>query len=179
MELPAVWIPNRTSDLRARAKPWTGGDPCINKDCLTTGKETMAKKRDPRAAPPPTHLLEYDLSGGWTALAGRSAADNDTLSLKVAQSDDWWFHVRGMTGSHVILKGPPGEEPDRQTLKRAAAIAAYHSKARGGGVVPVSATRARYVTKPRGSKTGTVEIRKEVVFKVRPEAGELVEHDEA
>jgi len=135
----------------------------------------MTRKKSPRKAPAPPQLLEYDLSGGWTALAGRTAADNDTLSLKVARPDDWWFHVRGMPGSHVILKGPPGEEPDRQTLKRAAAIAAYHSKAKDGGVVPVSATRARYVTKPRGAKSGTVEIRKEVVFKVRPEAGELVQ----
>ena len=62
--------------------------------------------------------------------------------------------------------------------ERAAAIAASHSKARDGGVVPVSATRARYVTKPRGARPGTVEIRKEVVFKVRPAAADLVERPE-
>ena len=84
-----------------------------------------------------------------------------------------WFHVRGMPGSHVILQGAPGEEPDRQTVKQAAAIAAYHSKAREAGVVPVSCTSAWYVTKPRGAKTGTVQIRKEVVLKVRPGIGEL------
>jgi predicted ribosome quality control (RQC) complex YloA/Tae2 family protein len=82
-----------------------------------------------------------------------------------------------MPGSHVVLQVPPGAEPDRQTLKRAAAIAAYHSKAREAGVVAVSCTRARYVTKPRGAKAGTVQIRKEVVFKVRPALGEaVIEH---
>jgi predicted ribosome quality control (RQC) complex YloA/Tae2 family protein len=119
-------------------------------------------------------LLKYVLPGGWKVLAGRTDADNDHLSLKVARPDAWWFHVRGMPGSHVILQGLPGEEPDRQTLKRAAAIAAYHSKAREGGVVAVSCTRARYVTKPRHAKVGTVHIRKEVVFKVRPTLGEAV-----
>jgi predicted ribosome quality control (RQC) complex YloA/Tae2 family protein len=79
-----------------------------------------------------------------------------------------------MPGSHVILQGPPGEEPDRQTLKRAAAIAAYHSKAREAGVVAVSCTRVRYVTKPRDAKVGTVQIRKEVVLKVRPAVGAVV-----
>jgi predicted ribosome quality control (RQC) complex YloA/Tae2 family protein len=79
-----------------------------------------------------------------------------------------------MPGSHVILQSPTDQEPDRQTLKRAAAIAAYHSKAREAGVVAVSCTRARYVTKPRGAKVGTVQIRKEVVFKVRPALGEAV-----
>jgi len=111
---------------------------------------------------------EYNLPGGWTVLVGRSDADNDRLSIRFARPDDWWFHVRGMPGSHVILQGEIGAEPDRATLKQAAAIAAYHSKGRTGGVVAVSATRARYVTKPKGAKPGTVQIRKEVVFKVRP-----------
>jgi predicted ribosome quality control (RQC) complex YloA/Tae2 family protein len=117
-------------------------------------------------------VLEYRLPGEWgewTVLVGLSDADNDRLSLKVASQDDWWFHVRGMPGSHVILRAVEGVEPNRETLERVAAIAAYHSKARAGGVVAVSCTRARYVTKPRGAKVGTVQIRKEVVFKVRPE----------
>jgi predicted ribosome quality control (RQC) complex YloA/Tae2 family protein len=101
-------------------------------------------------------------------LAGKTDADNDRLSLKIAGPGDWWFHVRGMPGSHVILKTAGDREPDRQTLERAAAIAAYHSKARKGGVVAVSGTLARYVTKPRGAKPGSVNIRKERVFKVRP-----------
>jgi predicted ribosome quality control (RQC) complex YloA/Tae2 family protein len=113
--------------------------------------------------------FRYELPGGWVVLAGRSEADNDRLSLKVARPDDWWFHVRGMPGSHVVLQGPEGEEADRPTLERAAAVAAYHSKARTGGVVAVSCTRARFVRKPRGAKPGTVEIRKESVLKVRPQ----------
>ena len=114
------------------------------------------------------HLHRYELPGGWLVLAGKTDADNDRLSIKVAKPDDWWFHVRGMPGSHVILLARENEEPDRETLKRAAAVAAYHSKARGGGVVAVSCTQARYVTKPAGAKPGTVQIRKESILKVRP-----------
>jgi predicted ribosome quality control (RQC) complex YloA/Tae2 family protein len=117
-------------------------------------------------------LVEYSLPGGWTVLAGRTDHDNEHLSLRVARPDDWWFHVRGMPGSHVVLQVPAGREPDRATLERAAAIAAYHSKARGGGVVGVSGTRARHVGKPPGSPVGTVEIRRETVFKVRPAPGD-------
>lgn len=126
---------------------------------------------------PGVRLLAYRLPGGWRLLVGRTDADNDYLSLKIARPHDWWFHVRGMPGSHVVLQGGPGEEADRPTLKRAAALAAYHSKARQGGVVAVSCTRARHVTKPRDAKAGTVQIRKEVVFKVRPELGDaVIEH---
>jgi len=113
----------------------------------------------------------YELPGGWEVLAGKTNADNDVLSLKVAKPNDWWFHARGMPGSHVILRAKDGEEPDRNTLKSAAAIAAYHSKARSGGVVPVSCTQARFVTKPPWAKPGMVSIRKETVLKVRPAPG--------
>lgn len=127
---------------------------------MTTSKD-QKKPHQPQ-------IFEYVLPGEWIVLAGKTDADNDRLSLKVAKADDWWFHVRGMPGSHVILRAKPGEEPDKDTLKQAAAIAAYHSKARNGGVAAVSCTQARYVTKPPGAKPGTVTIRKESVLKVRP-----------
>jgi predicted ribosome quality control (RQC) complex YloA/Tae2 family protein len=114
------------------------------------------------------HVWEYKLPGGWVVLAGKTDLDNDLLSLKLAKPDDWWFHVRGMPGSHVLLRAKTGEEPSRETFELAASIAAYHSKGRTGGVTAVSCTLARYVTKPKGTKPGTVEIRKEKVFKVHP-----------
>jgi predicted ribosome quality control (RQC) complex YloA/Tae2 family protein len=126
----------------------------------------------PRREPSPPRCFEYALPGGWRALAGRTDDDNERLSLEVAGPEDWWFHIRGAPGSHVVLQGGEGREPDRNTLKRAAAIAAHHSKARGAGEVSVSYTRAKYVTKPRGSPRGTVAIRKEKVIRVRPAAGE-------
>jgi len=113
-------------------------------------------------------IYEYELPGGWQVLAGKTDQDNDYLSCKLARPNDWWFHVRGMPGSHIILRTQSNETPDRETLKRAAAIAAYHSKARAGGVVAVSCTKAQNVSKPRGAKPGTVSIRKETVIKVRP-----------
>ena len=60
-------------------------------------------------------------------------------------------------------------EPDRKTLERAAAIAAYHSKARAAARVRVHLTRARNVRKPRGAKAGTVEVSKGKVLEVRPD----------
>ncbi len=103
-------------------------------------------------------------------LAGRTDAANDQLSLRLARPGDLWFHIRGMPGSHVVLRVPPGETPDRATRELAAGIAAYHSKARTAGTVAVSCTEARHVSKPRGAPPGTVTIRKESVLKVRPPA---------
>jgi predicted ribosome quality control (RQC) complex YloA/Tae2 family protein len=127
-------------------------------------------------------LHRYVLPGGWEVLAGRTDRDNDRLSLRLARPDDWWFHVRGQPGSHVLLRVPAGREPDRSVLEQAAAVAAWHSRLREGRQVPVSATRARHVTKPRGAPPGTVAIRRERVFKVRPglprpDAGDGPDHD--
>jgi predicted ribosome quality control (RQC) complex YloA/Tae2 family protein len=118
--------------------------------------------------PPPPRVWRYELPGGWTVLAGRTDADNERLSLKEAGPEDWWFHVRGMPGSHVLLLAREGEEPDRAVLAQAAAVAAWHSKARAGGLVAVSCTRAKFVEKPRRAPPGTVAIRRETVLKVRP-----------
>ncbi|MCD6430062.1 MAG: DUF814 domain-containing protein [Deltaproteobacteria bacterium] len=115
-------------------------------------------------------VYEYPLSEGWSIVAGHSDRDNDRLSLKVARPEEWWFHVRGMPGSHVILCCPENikEEPGKEMLQQAASVAAWHSKARSGGVVAVSCTKAKFVSKPRGAKPGTVTLRKETILKVRP-----------
>ena len=102
-------------------------------------------------------------------LVGASDADNDYLSIKIAEPDDWWFHADKVPGSHVILRAKPEAEPGRETLRQAAAVAAYHSKARSAGMTPVHCTRARYVTKPRGAKPGTVNVSRGKVLKVRPD----------
>ena len=120
----------------------------------------------------PAGILEYELPGGWRVFAGKTDAANDYVSTKLVRQNDRWFHVRGMPGGHVILRVSDDRSPDRLTLERAAAIAAFHSKARGGGIVPVSMTDGRNVSKPRGAKPGTVEIRRETVLKVRPPSEE-------
>jgi predicted ribosome quality control (RQC) complex YloA/Tae2 family protein len=111
---------------------------------------------------------KYELPGGWEVLAGKTDADNDLLSLKTAHANDLWFHVRSLPGSHVILRHPDGGKPDTAMINAAASIAAWHSKARHAGIVPVACTEARHVGKPRGAKPGTVSIKREKVIKVRP-----------
>jgi predicted ribosome quality control (RQC) complex YloA/Tae2 family protein len=126
---------------------------------------TPSERREPS---PPAGVLEYELPDGWQAVAGRTDAANDYVSIRLAKPNDRWFHVRGMPGGHVVLRVPADRVPDRATLECAAGLAVYHSKARTAGVVPVSMTEGRHVSKPRGAKPGTVEIRKETVLKVRP-----------
>jgi predicted ribosome quality control (RQC) complex YloA/Tae2 family protein len=114
-------------------------------------------------------VIEYHLPGDWVVLAGASDEDNERVSLSLASQRDYWFHVAGVPGSHVILRAREGEEPGRDTLRQAAAVAAYHSKARNAGIVPVHCARARDVRKPRGANVGTVQVARGSTLKVRPD----------
>lgn len=114
-------------------------------------------------------ILAYQLAGEWTLLVGASDADNDYLSTRVAEPNDWWFHADGVPGSHVILRAKQNDEPGSETLRQAAAVAAYHSKARHAGTISVHCTRAREVKKPLGVKTGTVQVARGRTLKVRPD----------
>ena len=113
-------------------------------------------------------VWKYVLPGDCEALAEKTDADNDLLSLKTACVNDFWFHVHGFPGSHVILRGPEGEAPDNDLIKTAAAITAWHSKVRNAEIVPVSRTEAKNISKPHGEKSGSVCIKREKTIKVRP-----------
>lgn len=111
---------------------------------------------------------KYELPGGYEVLAGKTDHDNDLLSLRLASPGDLWFHVRGLPGSHVILRHPENRTPDSAAIKQAASIAAWHSKARNAGSVPVCYTECRHVGKPRGARPGSVTIKREKILKTRP-----------
>ena len=126
---------------------------------------TEVERRGPEV---PAGIVEYRLPGDWQVLAGRTDAANEYLSLRLARQRDLWFHIRGMPGGHVVLRVPDDARPDRATEELAAAIAAFHSKAREAGTVAVSCTEGRNVSKPAGAKPGTVNITRERVLKVKP-----------
>lgn len=97
---------------------------------------------------------------GMTVLVGRSARDNDLLSLKLAAPRDFWFHVAGESGSHVVVRNPDKLDTlPRETKRFAASLAAGHSKARAGGRTAVHMARAGDVGKARGMEPGKVTLR--------------------
>jgi predicted ribosome quality control (RQC) complex YloA/Tae2 family protein len=98
---------------------------------------------------------------GMEVLVGRTARDNDVLTFQIASQRDFWLHVAGSPGSHVIVRNPEGlESLPRETLRYAAALAARHSKARDAGQVTVHVARVKDVTKPRGAPPGQVSLKR-------------------
>jgi predicted ribosome quality control (RQC) complex YloA/Tae2 family protein len=118
------------------------------------------------------HPRRYVTSEGWTVLVGRNNEENDRLTHKVARPDDIWLHVHGASGSHVILRREGRKQnPSRQTLLEAAAIAAYHSKARASSRAPVIYTLRKHVRKPRGGAPGLAVCTHEKMVMVKPGVG--------
>jgi predicted ribosome quality control (RQC) complex YloA/Tae2 family protein len=98
---------------------------------------------------------------GMVVLVGRTARDNDVVSLKLAAPRDFWFHVAGESGSHVVVRNPDKLDAlPRETKRFAAGLAAGYSKARRGGKVAVHMARAADVTKSRGLAPGKVHLRR-------------------
>jgi predicted ribosome quality control (RQC) complex YloA/Tae2 family protein len=111
----------------------------------------------------------FKLEGGFEVWVGKDSESNDLLSMKYTAQNDLWFHVRGTSGSHTVLKAPDGNTGiPKDIIKIAAAISAYYSKAKNAGVVPVAYTEAKNVQKYKGAKSGSVVIKGEKIVKVSP-----------
>jgi len=122
-----------------------------------------------RTAPPPSDPENGIFEGrsiakrfvspdGFTVLVGKTAADNDLLSLKLGAPRDAWLHVAADSGSHVVVRNPDGLRIPRETLRFAAALAAGYSKAKDGGRVAVHCCTCADVHKPRGFPPGKVVL---------------------
>lgn len=118
---------------------------------------------------------------GLTVLVGRTAADNDVLTFKLASPRDFWLHVSGESGSHVVVRNPDNlASLPRATKQLAAALAAGYSKARRGGRVVVHLARCRDVSKPRGLAPGKVVVNRSETVRTTPQRidGDPVEQEE-
>ncbi len=125
------------------------------------------EERAPSAKLQPRRLRS---SEGWDVLIGRSNEGNDYLTHHLARPEDYWFHVHGAAGSHVVLRRGKGKnEPSKQTIEEVAAWAAFYSQARTAGKVPVIVTRKKYVRKPRKAPPGLAVCEREKTVMVRPQ----------
>lgn len=115
------------------------------------------------------HPRQYITSDGWRVMAGRNNKENDVLTHRMAAQNDFWFHAHGYPGSHVVLqRDGRKEEPSKQALEEAAAVAAFWSKGKSAKKVPVVYTLAKYVSKPRGGAPGQAIMKREKTIVVEP-----------
>jgi predicted ribosome quality control (RQC) complex YloA/Tae2 family protein len=115
-------------------------------------KHRRAGDKKPKVTSKPFHYISSD---GFHIYVGKNNYQNEELTFKVATGNDWWFHAKGIPGSHVIVKSEGKEMPDR-LYEEAGALAAYYSKGRDGDKVEVDYIQKKQIKKVTGAAPGFV-----------------------
>ncbi len=133
------------------------------------------KKFRGRKRPAARPYRRFRTPEGWEIYIGKNAAGNDALTRGVGRAGDLWFHARGLPGSHVLLRLPPGAgkaDPPDAALRQGACLAARHSRGREAGKLEVDWVPFQNVRRPRGARPGLVTIRGQKTLTADPAEGE-------
>lgn len=139
----------------------------IREELIEGGYLRERHKRNNRNKQPTKPVLDQFQSSDHTdILVGKNNKQNDYLTHKLAARDEIWLHTKDIPGSHVVIRS---KQPSDQTIKEAAMLAAYFSKARNSSSVPVDYTKVRHVKKPNGAKPGFVIYEQQQTVYVTPD----------
>jgi predicted ribosome quality control (RQC) complex YloA/Tae2 family protein len=130
-------------------------------------KNRSAKKEKVKSKP-----FHYRSSDGYDIYVGRNNYQNDELTFKVATGNDWWFHAKGIPGSHVIVKSNNEELPDR-VFEEAGKLAGYYSKGRDSEKIEIDYLQKKNVKKPNGSAPGFVVYYTNYSLTVHPDIRDI------
>jgi predicted ribosome quality control (RQC) complex YloA/Tae2 family protein len=127
-----------------------------------------SKKKKKVVKPTPEKFIS---STGIEISVGKNNKQNDFLTFKLSKKSDLWFHTKDIPGSHVVIHH---DHPDEETIREAAMLSAYYSKARNSSSVPVDYTEIRHVKKPSGSKPGFVIYFEQKTIYITPDEALLL-----
>ena len=111
-------------------------------------------------------VAKKETIGDYQILIGKSAQMNDILTFDIADDNDYWFHAKGVPGSHVVIKPIIKQEPQfeddnlrppNDVIEAAIRLAVKNSKA-GSGKVEVIYTQRKNVTKDSSHNVGQVSV---------------------
>jgi len=137
----------------------------IKKELKIKPKQSLPEERTQNSL-----YRHFIINGKYNVYVGKDSKNNDALTTQFAKQNDFWFHARSVSGSHVVLRVENTKEPiPKNILQKVASLAAYYSKSKTSKLAPVSYTLKKYVTKNKNHDPGQVSLSKENVFLVRPE----------
>lgn len=133
----------------------TTTDPATLEQMLPQPRVTAKNRARPEEE---TRVRAFISSDGLRILVGRSAKDNDYLTLRVARGNDWWLHLHNRPGCHAVVRVDRKQDVPRTTLAEAARLCAHFSHVPDGEIEEVTYTQRKHVSKPRGAKPGLVMV---------------------
>lgn len=102
-----------------------------------------------------SQAMKFISKDGLEILVGNNNQQNDRLTLKIANKDDYFFHAKGIPGAHVILR-TSNKLPTELDIEAAAYLAAKYSSESSEDRVDVDYTLKKNVYKAKGAKPGMV-----------------------
>lgn len=140
-------------------------------DVVLAAESLERRKNAPQGAPRAGRPFDVRLADDARVYVGRSPRGNVDVTFRIARPDDFWFHARATPGAHVVLHIDSQRPPTADELDRAAALAAFHSKARGSEKVSVDYTQRKFVRRQQNAPPGLVWYTNARTLLVRPESG--------
>ena len=108
--------------------------------------------KKPKITSRPYHYRSTD---GFDIYVGKNNYQNEEVTFKIANGNDWWFHAKGLPGSHVVVRTEGKELPDR-VFEEAGSLAAWYSKGRSNEKVEIDYIQRKHVKKAAGGAPGFV-----------------------
>ena len=156
----------------------TSLDIALTEDDLVQIKEELVefgyikRKRTDKKAKIKSKPFHYVSSDGYHMYVGKNNYQNEELTFKFATGNDWWFHAKGMPGSHVIVKSNNEELPDR-VFEEAGKLAGYYSKGRDNDKIEIDYLQKKNIKKPNGSAPGFVVYYTNYSLTIHPDISDL------
>lgn len=113
-------------------------------------KKGVGKGKSKKSSP-----LHYVTEDGFHLYVGKNNYQNEEVTFKIGRGNDWWFHSKGIPGSHVILKTEGREVPDH-VFEIAAGLAAYYSSGRDEELCDIDYVLKKELKKVPGAAPGFV-----------------------
>ncbi len=132
----------------------------------------IKRKKTDKKAKIKSKPFHYRSSDGYDIFVGKNNYQNEELTFKVATGNDWWFHAKGMPGSHVIVKANNEELPDR-TFEEAGRLAAFYSSGKDADKVEVDYLQKKNVKKPNGAAPGFVVYYTNYSLTIQPDISDI------
>lgn len=129
----------------------------------TLGPKAVAAAKHKEPAKP---YRTYTSVAGLQIWVGKSAKDNDVMTFHHANGLDWWLHARDYPGSHVVVRGTSGKEPDPDSLRDAGELALRFSKSKNRREGEVSLTQVKMLKSVK-NVPGKVMLSKSKTIKIR------------
>ena len=153
-------------------------DIALSEDDLVQIKEELVeygyirRKRSDKKSKIKSRPFHYVSSDGFHMYVGKNNYQNEELTFQFASGNDWWFHAKGIPGSHVIVKTGNETPPDR-VFEEAGKLAGYYSKGRDSDKLEIDYLQKKNIKKPNGSAPGFVVYYTNYSLTIQPDISEL------